>query len=427
MHPDTIEKVEEYLASIPKFQDRGLKAADFDLERFRKFCQAMGDPQAAFPSVHVGGTNGKGSTCQILASVYRQAGYKTGLYTSPHILDYRERFKINADQMGDEELLSFFSEHMTLVKTFRLTYFELSTAIAFWWFARQKVDIAIIEVGLGGRLDATNIIEPEASVITNVSLDHTDILGDTVQKIAREKAGIIKKGKPIILGNISREAEEVIREVAGRLGSPVHLASGLKPEYDKGDYLLETGGRQYRFESGLIAPVQAWNIAAAWLVAEALGGNFPVGSDAFKEGVAQVRSLYPSLGRFEKLHEERKWYFDGCHNTEAVRAMKTMAETIRPVKESVLVLSIMKDKLNKEIADEFLEFKKIFYHSLDTERSATLEEVQQWIPDLHAFPESIESIIPLFEELKSELVIFTGSFYFYATVRDWLASTTEYR
>ena len=189
---NSINDVYKWLNEIPMFGKTGASAANFSLRSIRRFCAELGNPQDTYPTIHVAGTNGKGTTCQMLASVCQSAGYKTGLYTSPHLLDYRERFRVNAAQITEQDLLRFFRRFDELLKRYSLTYFEISTAIAFWFFEQQKVDIAIIETGLGGRLDATNIITPEVSVITSVGLDHTDILGDSLGKIAKEKGGIIK-------------------------------------------------------------------------------------------------------------------------------------------------------------------------------------------------------------------------------------------
>src|SRR5699024_12225038 len=210
----TIEEVERYLAGIPKFQSDHTKAADFNLEKFRKFCSEIANPQQQFPAIHVAGTNGKGSTCRILASVYKEAGYKVGLYTSPHILRFNERFEVDGAPIPDEALISFLQAHEQLIEMHHLTYFEISTAIAFWWFSESAIDLGIIEVGLGGRLDATNIITPELSIITSIALDHTGILGDSMSEIAREKAGIIKKERPVVIGKLPPAARETIRSVA---------------------------------------------------------------------------------------------------------------------------------------------------------------------------------------------------------------------
>ena len=414
--------VNQFLDSVPDFRSAGKEAANFDLDRFRKFCEAIGNPQDKFNSIHVGGTNGKGSTCQILASIYREAGYNTGLYTSPHILRFSERFRYNEQEIPETDLVEFFRRFASMIRSFRLTYFEISTALAFWWFAEKNVDLAVVEVGLGGRLDATNVIIPVASVITNVSLDHTDILGDTIEKIAREKAGIIKPGVPVVLGNISSEAKGVVTEIAGILSSPVSDIDYLEPFFQDGKHILLHEGKQVRMETGLETPVQVYNVAAAWQTVHVLHPKFPVHQHEIINGVARVRARYPGPGRFERLLEGKRWYFDGGHNLEAVRAMKEKVKSIRPVSETVVVLSLMKDKLNERMINEFLDFKKIFYHSLETKRAATFEEFQQWLPDASPFPADGQSRDVFFKENESELVIFAGSFYFYSTVRDWLAS-----
>lgn len=424
---NSIEQINTFLDSTPQFSSAGKSAASFNLNRFREFIEALENPHKNYPCIHVAGTNGKGSTCQILASIYQQAGYKTGIYTSPHILEYRERFKINGEQMPDEKLLAFFQQYEKQIARFSPTYFELSTAIAFWYFADQNVDLAVIEVGLGGRLDATNIIQPEVSVITNVSLDHTNILGETIQQIAREKAGIIKELVPVVLGNICPEAQEVIAEVAQQKNAPIYSTTYLNPAFKQGSYILQTEEGERRFKSDLFTPVQAFNIAVAWRVTRLMNDKFSVGEEQFSAAVAKVRALYPSLGRFEKLDERYEWYFDGAHNLEAVRAMKAMTQDIRPVEQSILILSLMQDKATKELLNEFSEFKKIFYHELDTRRAARYEYIKQRLPSVSKFPAAKKEINQLLEEFETELVIFAGSFYFYATVRDWLTSFAKGR
>ncbi|MBN2731251.1 MAG: bifunctional folylpolyglutamate synthase/dihydrofolate synthase [Balneolaceae bacterium] len=421
MSIESIQDVHHLLKAIPQFKDRGKAAADFSLDRFQKFCAAMGDPQDSFPAIHVGGSNGKGSTCQILASVYQQAGNNVGVYTSPHVLAFSERFTINGNQISDEELVHFFSSYQPLIKSFRLTYFEVSTAIAFWWFARRKVDIAIIEVGLGGRLDATNIITPLVSVITNVTMDHTDILGDTIPAIAREKAGIIKEKVPVVIGNMPAEAAQEIEHAADKNHCEFRTIDALQPQFKDEIYLLETEEGSWSLVSDLETPVQAYNIAVGWRVTQLLQSRFPVSKKQFEAGIGHIRTLYPNRGRFEKLDSHYRWYFDGAHNLDAVRAMKQMVDTIQPVAETVLILSLMQDKINEKMMIEFSEFKKIVYHTLPLGRAATMNDIKTWLPDVQSFPDKQNIPSTLLKEFRSELVIFAGSFYFYATVRDWLS------
>lgn len=414
MNIDSIQKIEEYLANIPKFQTQGTSAANFDLNRFREFCHLIGDPQDDFPSVHVAGTNGKGSTCQILSTVFQEAGYKAAVYTSPHIRHFNERFKINGSDISDERLVDFFKQYGGLFKDFKLTYFEISTAIAFWWFAQSQVDIAVIEVGLGGRLDATNVINPLLSVITSISLDHTNILGKNIAEIAREKGGIIKSGCPVAIGDLPAEAVDEIRKIAEQKASKVHTISNtrfIKP----GLYELFISGKKTTIETNLAAPVQAKNIAMAWLAAELLKDTFAVTKEQFMEAL-RIVDLGPA--RFTKMVADKHWYFDGGHNVEAVRAMKQAVKTIGRVEKAILVIALMKDKLNPEVINEFSEFKKIYYYDLDFERAATFDDIKPWLPQVNPFPLNRDQLELFFKDFGSELVIFAGSFYFYTTVRD---------
>ncbi|HYW35489.1 MAG TPA: Mur ligase family protein [Balneolaceae bacterium] len=418
---ENIEDVHNYLDEIPSFRNDGQPAADFQLERFAEFCAEIDNPQRQFASIHVAGSNGKGSTCQLLASIYEQAGYDTGLYISPHLISYDERFTINGRRIDDGAMIDFFQSFEGLINRYKITYFEVSTALAFWWFARQNVDIAMIETGLGGRLDATNIISPLATLITTVTLDHTDILGETISEIAAEKAGIIKPGVPVILGNVPHEAKQVIESKADAQDAPIFDSTAYLPAWNRGRYQLTIEGKERTFNSTLRTPVQAYNIAAAWQLTEVIQQDFPTTRAQRKAGIEKVGETFPNPGRFEQLHNTLNWYFDGGHNVQSVQAMKNMVKTIKPVNDSILVLALMNDKINKKMMSEFLEFKKIIYYTLPIGRAATIHDIQPWLPNVQSFPVDEESQNKLLNEFESELVIFAGSFYFYATVRDWLA------
>lgn len=425
---DSIEKVTNYLDSIPRFESKGTEAAKFDLTRFRKFCDSINNPQESFDSVHIGGTNGKGSTCRILAAVYEHGGYKTGLYTSPHIISFNERFQVNGKNIPDERLIDFFNAFFEQIIEYQLTYFEISTAIAFWWFKLENVDVAFVEVGLGGRFDATNVITPLVSVITSIALDHTDILGNSVEKIAEEKAGIIKPGIPVVIGKLPKKAEKVVAEKARQQNSKVITVEEVTPGcLGPGYYEIIEENNKITVHTDLLAPVQAINIGLAWQTVKQLVTTYPVNKKQFQEGIHNVGMKHPIVGRFSRLLPDRQWFFDGGHNPEAVKAMKEAVGTIQPVNETVLILSLMRDKINKELITEFLEFKKIYYHELDTDRAATMAYVKEWLPDVRSFPADRSQIQSLLKDLESELVIFAGSFYFYATVRDWLNKVTNNR
>jgi dihydrofolate synthase / folylpolyglutamate synthase len=425
MNPDfsTIEGVEDFLEQVPKFGTAGIAAANFNLDRMRRFCEQMGNPERKFQSIHVAGTNGKGTVCQMLASVYQGAGYKTGLYTSPHLLNIRERFRIDSADMGDEHLLRFFALFGDSVIEEKLTFFELTTAIAFWYFADQKCDIAIIETGLGGRLDATNVITPECSVITSVGMDHADILGDTIGQIAAEKAGIIKKEKPVIAGNLPGEAHVIIKQQAKEKQCPLHLASECRPDFQGSFIVLDTAKGVIKINAAGRKKIDAVNTAIAWQTVQSVSDAFPVSDEQFKEGIEKLDERFPRHGHFEKLLPDRSWYFDGAHNEEATEVLTEELLSIAPAEKWTVVLSFMKDKLTEDVAGKWRMFPRIFVFAQQGGRAATAAEMKAYFPEAEEFDLLKWAENPAYGPAKSELVIFSGSFYFYEKVRRWMGTT----
>lgn len=418
MSYDSIRSVEKYLSKIPKFQAVGALAANFDLGRFKQFCDRIGNPQDEFPSIHVGGTNGKGSTCRILGKVFRDSGYKVGVYSSPHVINFNERFTINNEVIPDDKLIAFFQEHAQILKEYELTYFEISTAIAFWCFAQSKVDLALIEVGVGGRLDATNVITPLVSVVTSIALDHTDILGGTIEEIAREKGGIIKPDIPVVIGDLPETAEKEIIKIAKQKDSSIYSVDELEAKFlEPGLFQLTVDSQVIEIETNLFAPIQVKNIAIAWQVIRLLKDDFPISNEHF---IKSLKTVDLGSGRFSRLSKNRRWYFDGGHNAEAVKALKHSVQQVGSISEAHLVLALMRDKINPEMVNEFSEFKNIYYYQLNFDRAATFDDITQWLPQVNPFPVDQDQQKLLLKGFDSELVIFAGSFYFYTTVRDWV-------
>ena len=205
-------------SKLPMYQRKGPAAYRPGLDAMKKLDKQIGKPHGSFKSIHIAGTNGKGSTAHMMASVIQTAGYKTGLYTSPHLLDFRERIKVNGLKISKDEVVEFISVYKKYFEDEKLSFFEMTVGLAFWYFKKKQVEYGIIEVGLGGRLDATNIIAPVLSVITNIGLDHTQFLGNTHADIAREKAGIIKSKTPVVIGSRDKKTEKIFLEVAKNLG-----------------------------------------------------------------------------------------------------------------------------------------------------------------------------------------------------------------
>lgn len=238
------QALELFINNLPMFQKSGKSAYRNDLGNIVSLCQHLGNPQNNFKSIHIAGTNGKGSTSHMLASIMNEAGYKTGLSTSPHLKDFRERIKINGKLCSKEFVIDFANKHQQFIKEINPSFFEVAIAMSFEYFSQNEVDIAIIETGLGGRLDATNIIQPILSIITNIGLDHTDILGNNLIEIAKEKAGIIKKNTPIIIGESTEEIKTVFLEKANETQSNIIFAErSSTKEYNsdlKGFYQKKT-------------------------------------------------------------------------------------------------------------------------------------------------------------------------------------------
>ena len=213
---------------LPMFQTQGKTALNNKLDNILAFTSVLGNPQTKFKSLHIAGTNGKGSSSSMLASILQEAGYKVGLYTSPHLKDFRERIKIDGKEIPEDYVVSFIAKNRPFLEEYHLSFFEMTVGMAFSYFENEKVDIAVIEVGLGGRFDSTNIITPEVSLITNISKDHTDILGDTLPKIAFEKAGIIKRNVPVVISEYQEETAPVFTAKAKEMKAPIIFANHIE-------------------------------------------------------------------------------------------------------------------------------------------------------------------------------------------------------
>ena len=296
------------------------------LEGTRALLQALGNPQDRFRSVHVAGTNGKGSVCARIASVLRAAGVRTGLYTSPHLVDFRERIRVNG-QWADQARLAERLEHIQSLPVGRdRTFFEVCTALAFDDFAAREVEWAVVEVGLGGRLDCTNVITPELAVITSIGLDHTEILGDTIEQIAAEKAGIIKPGVPVVNGAQEARAADVVRRIAAERQAPV-VAPGAPPR----------GAAESRGGAEGAAGTNARIAQAALETLIARGVRIP--AEAIVAGLSAAR--WP--GRFERCATEPRLWWDGAHNPDGAHALRVWCEA-GPLNPALLVLALSRDK-----------------------------------------------------------------------------------
>jgi len=299
-YPQTVEWM---FQQLPMYQRIGTDAFKKDLYNIISLSESLGNPHRTFKTIHVAGTNGKGSTSHMLASILQEAGYKVGLYTSPHLIDFRERIKINGIEIPENEVITFINSNKNYLEQHNLSFFEMTVGMAFNYFSKQKVDIAIIEVGLGGRLDSTNIINPVLSVITNIGLDHTNILGDTLEEIAIEKAGIIKPNTPVVVGEYQKETYPVFQKVAEKHSAEIILASKITLQLKtdlKGDYQHNNTRTAY--------------VAARVLLLK----GFKISSENIERGLNSVIKNTGLQGRWQQLYEKPKVVCDTAHNKEGL-------------------------------------------------------------------------------------------------------------
>ncbi|HET8572255.1 MAG TPA: folylpolyglutamate synthase/dihydrofolate synthase family protein [Edaphocola sp.] len=318
------EALEFLFGRLPMFSRNGSAAIKKGLDNITALCAGLGHPQNRFPTVHIAGTNGKGSVSHLLAAAFQHCGYKTGLYTSPHLVDFRERFRINGQLIDQAFVLDFVNQNYALITQIQPSYFELTVAMAFSAFAAENVDIAIIETGLGGRLDSTNIIRPELSVITQIGWDHMDVLGNTLAAIAGEKAGIIKENVPAVIGETQEETTPVFLEAAMLKGAPLYFADKMLnlafKENDAGYDAYQAGeqdsGRSYTVKTDLKGRYQQANLKtalAALNILRSKGWILP--PEKVVESFSMVKTLTGLHGRWETVCPEPKIILEVAHNT----------------------------------------------------------------------------------------------------------------
>ncbi|MFN3921408.1 MAG: bifunctional folylpolyglutamate synthase/dihydrofolate synthase [Caldimicrobium sp.] len=405
-----------YLKWLIKHQFHGIKPGLF---RIQKLLKKLGNPHLKFFSIHVAGTNGKGSTCAILSTILTHFGLKTGLYTSPHLIKVEERFKINGEKISEDRLC----ELLKILYTYSqepITYFELTTALAFLYFAEEEVDIAVIETGMGGRLDATNVIKPEVSIITTIGLDHTKYLGNTLEDIAFEKAGIIKRERPVVLGNIPQNALKVILDRAELLSSPVFLYNRdffIYPNEENWNYKGKYSFRNLSLS--LKGDYQGHNLALALKTLEILEErNF---IQLKEEPLRKALKNVIWEGRYKKIKLSNKEVLLDCaHNSQGIEVLKQSLEKEK-FYPYLLILGATNEDGEKpfwqlyEILSPFAE--KVYITEFVAERKVvTLTDWKQIlknnIKEVEFFTDPAIALKKALEEKNIERVLITGSIYF---------------
>ena len=359
--------VQDIFRRFPSVQKEGFKPGAYKpgLEGVRDFDKVLGSPSGAIRTIHVAGTNGKGSVANMLAAALSAAGYRTGLYTSPHLVDFRERCRIDGELIPKEYVHAFLEKWKPYFEAENLSFFEITTDLAFRWFADSKVDVAVIECGLGGRLDSTNIIIPVLSIITSIGLDHCALLGNTLPEIAAEKAGIIKPGVPCVVGETNPETAPVFDAAAK---GPLVYADKAKPRmWERHKEILAAMDLQ--------ASVQRKNLRTVLCALELLQQEFPGNQDKFIYGIEHTAALMHFHGRWERLQEKPLVIADIGHNAHALASnFKALKATKRPL---IIVYGIMADKDLDSIIPLMPRRAKYIFVAPDTPRALPAEEIQR--------------------------------------------------
>ena len=391
-----------YLFSkLPMYQRTGAAAYKKDIGNIIKACKILDNPQNKFKSIHIAGTNGKGSTAHMLASIFQEAGYKTGLYTSPHLKDFRERIKIDGQLISEKDTLDFILKNKNQYEKIEMSFFEYTVAMAFDYFANENVDIAIIETGLGGRLDSTNIISPEISIITNIGYDHTNLLGNSLEEIAKEKAGIIKKNTPVIIGRKQKETEHIFKSEAKEKNSPIHFCKkNLNYSTDlKGEYQKEN----------LNTALQAMKIL-----------NLNINDGIISKGLNNVVKNTGLNGRWQTIAKKPLTICDTGHNEDGI---KNNIKQLKKLKFNKLhfVFGTVNDKDLRKILRLLPVNAQYYFCSANIARSLNSEKLLEESKNFKLLGEQYESVIEAYHSAQSnakmdDLIFIGGSTFIVAEV-----------
>ena len=408
----TYQETIEYLyTSAPLFQNIGAGAYKEGLTTTQTLDEYFNHPHTTFKTIHVGGTNGKGSTSHTIAAILQSAGYKVGLYTSPHLVDFRERIRINGNMISEAYVVDFVQEHRQFFEPLHPSFFELVTAMAFKYFAEQEVDVAVIEVGLGGRLDCTNIITPVLSVITNISFDHTQFLGHTLQSIATEKAGIIKADTPTIIGETNAEITPVfVNEAKAKNATLVWAEESSAPPLD--------------FQ--LQGACQAKNKRTIWTAAQCLKPYFNITDEHIAQGMAHVVDLTHLRGRWEIVAQNPLTICDTGHNVAGWQYLSAQLQSIIDEGKNVhIVFGMVSDKDISEVIKLLPKQAHYYITQAQIKRALSAEKlfdmVAPWVDQCQKFNSVAEAYNEALSQAKPTDVIFIGGSTF--IVADFLSNS----
>jgi len=373
-------------AHLPMYQEKGRAAFRGKLDNILLLCDHLGNPQEKFPTIHIAGTNGKGSSSHAIASVLQEAGYKVGLYTSPHLKDFRERIKINGENIPQEAVTRFVKDNKDFMEGENLSFFEVTVGMAFDYFSQQKVDIAVIEVGLGGRLDSTNIITPIVSLITNIGKDHTEILGNTLPEIAKEKAGIIKPYIPVVISEYHKETAPVFEQIAKERKAPIYFANTLETSYTmdlKGDY-------QSKNIKGILQTLRILQ-EKGWHITE----------ENIQQGLSHIVRNTHLMGRWQVLGDTPKVVCDTAHNAHGFTERFSLLEkekyaTLR------MVIGFVKEKDLEAILPLFPKNAVYYFCMPKIDRGLNADILQKKAKTYNLIGEAFSTVRAAFEQACKE-------------------------
>lgn len=411
------ETIEYLFNSAPLFQHVGSDAYKEGLSNTHTLDAHFGHPHHRFRTIHVGGTNGKGSCSHTIAAILQSAGYKLGLYTSPHLVDFRERIRVNGEMVSEEYVVKFVKEHREFFEPLHPSFFELATAMAFKYFEECQVDVAVIEVGLGGRLDCTNIISPDLSIITNISFDHTQFLGHTLAQIASEKAGIIKEKTPVVIGETTEETRPVFLQKADEMHAPITLA-------DEQNIILsysptEEGGMCYEtslFEEPLIAELgglcQEKNTATILTAIRILQEKgYPISNENIRQGFASVCELTGLMGRWQRLHTRPILICDTGHNTGGMQYI-TRQLAMQKYHKLHIVMGMVNDKDVSGVLGMMPQEATYYFTKASVKRALDEKELEQLAQNYglqgKTFAQVTDAVERALKEAGEDDLIFVG-------------------
>lgn len=372
-------------AQLPMYQRVGAAAYKADLDNTIRLLKLLNNPQQHFPAIHIAGTNGKGSVSHMIAAVLQTAGYKTGLYTSPHLRDFRERIRVNGELIPEEKVVSFIEKHQQDFEAMQLSFFEMTVGMAFDYFAAEKVDIAVVETGMGGRLDSTNLVHPVLSVITNIGFDHMQFLGDTLPKIAAEKAGIIKSGVPVVIGETQPEAREVFTAKAAEQSTEIYFADQLfearriQQDSQMSQRFDLWKGDQIYYEDltiPLLGHYQQMNLVTAVCALDLIRDRFKWSDNDLWHGMENVVQLTGIKGRWQVLGRMPLCVADTGHNAAGIRQNMMQLSQLRYEKLHI-VLGVVNDKKLDDILQLLPANAQYYFCRPDISRGLDAEELSK--------------------------------------------------